>query len=93
MHSGPSHAVYAASKAGLYGFTMACYENLRDKGIKVVHIAPGNVSKTKMTEKAGGQGEIDPEDVAEACLFAFRLSKNAVPSQMEIKAVQAGRVM
>lgn len=96
VHTGPHHAVYAASKAGLYGFTMACYENLRDSGIKVVHIAPGNVSGTKMaeaTKKGGGQGAIDPEDVAEACLFAFRLSKNAVPAQMEIKAVQPGRVM
>ena len=96
VHSGPHHAAYAASKAGLYGYTMACYENLRDSGVKVVHVAPGNVRGTHMaeaTEKEGGQGAIDPEDVAEACLFAFRLSKNAVPAQMEIKAVQAGRVM
>jgi short-subunit dehydrogenase len=90
-HSGPSHAVYAASKAGLRGFSMSCYEALRDKGVHVTLIEPGNVKGTKMmeeTEKAGGQGAIDPDDVAQACLFAFRLSDNCVPSEIVLKALK-----
>ena len=35
---------------------------------------------------AGGQGAIDPHDVAEAVLFCFRLSANAVPEEIVIKA-------
>ena len=31
---------------------------------------------------AGGQGAITPDDVAQAVLFCFRLSKNAVPEEV-----------
>ena len=95
LHSGPHHAVYAASKAGLRGFSMACYESLHDKGVKVSLVSPGNVTGTAMaqeTSKAGGQGAIAPEDVAEACMFAFRLSDNCVPSEIVLKAVKPGNM-
>ena len=90
-HSGPHHAVYAASKAGLRGFSMSCYEALRDKGVHVTLIEPGNIKGTKMMEetgKAAGQGAIDPDDVAQACLFAFRVSENCVPSEIVLKALK-----
>ena len=35
---------------------------------------------------AGGQGSIDPEDVAEAVLLAFRCSPNCVPEEIILKA-------
>lgn len=95
LHSGPHHAVYAASKAGLRGFSMSCCELLRDKGIKVCLISPGNIKGTSMAEgttKSGGQGAIAPEDVAEACLFAFRLSDNCVPSEVVLKALKPGNM-
>ena len=37
---------------------------------------------------AGGQGSVAPEDVAEACLLAFRLSDNAVPEEICLKALK-----
>ena len=42
---------------------------------------------------AGGGGTIVPEDVAEAVLFVFRLSQNAVPEEIVIKPMkgQTGR--
>jgi short-subunit dehydrogenase len=83
--------VYAASKAGLRGFSNACYEALRDKGVRVTLIEPGNIKGTKMleeTDKAAGQGTIEPDDVAQACLFAFRVSKNCVPSEIQLKALK-----
>jgi len=90
-HSGPHHPAYAASKAGLRGWSNACYEALRDKGVHVTLIEPGNVEGTKMnqeTDKAGDQGAIQADDVAQACLFAFRVSKNCVPSEIMLKAVK-----
>jgi short-subunit dehydrogenase len=83
--------VYAASKAGLRGFSMACYEALRDKGVHVTLIEPGNIKGTRMmekTDKAGGQGEMEPDDVAQACLFVFRVSENCVPSEIVLKALK-----
>lgn len=92
IHSGPKHPVYAASKHGLRGFTLSSYEALRGKGVHVVLVSPGNVAGTAMeaaTDKQGGQGSIRPEDVAEACLFAFRVSHNCVPSEIVLKAIES----
>jgi NADP-dependent 3-hydroxy acid dehydrogenase YdfG len=91
LPAGPHHPAYAATKAGLRGWSLACYEALRDKNIKVVLVSPGNIAGTEMQEQTGKgeqQGKILPEDVAEACLFAFRLSENCVPSEIVLKAVQ-----
>ncbi|GAB4813844.1 hypothetical protein N2152v2_000890 [Parachlorella kessleri] len=88
-HKGPQHAAYAASKAALTGFSHACYEALRPHGIKVVDVEPGNVVETGMHEKSdahGEQGAIEPRDVAEAVMLTFRMSKNAVPEEIILKA-------
>ena len=71
---------YAASKAGLIGFTRALAERVRSRGITVNAIAPGFI-ETRMTHavpvlvrEAGrrlsalGQGGL-PEDVAQAITF------------------------
>lgn len=92
LHTGPRHPAYAASKHGLRGFSLSAYEALREKNVKVVLVSPGNVAGTGMMEaieKAGGkQGAMAPEDVAEACLFPFRVSRNCVPSEIVLKAAQ-----
>lgn len=91
-HTGAHHPAYAASKHGLRGWSMSCYEALRDKNIKVTLVSPGNVKSTAMQEETGkgegGQGQIMPEDVAEACLFPFHLSGNCVPEEIVLKAVR-----
>lgn len=87
LHQGPHHSVYAASKYGLRGYAFSAYELLKDKNVKIIHIAPGNVERTKMVQaKEGGQGMIQPEDVAEACLLPFRVSEKCVPEEMVLKA-------
>lgn len=92
LHTGPRHPAYAASKHGLRGYSLSAYENLRDKGVKVCLVTAGNVHSTGMAEATdkthAGQGEISPEDIAEACLFCFRVSGNCVPSEVVLKAVQ-----
>eukprot|EP00887_Chlorella_sp_A99_P006576 scaffold3.g6576.t1 len=94
MHTGPSHPAYAASKYALRGFTLSAYEALRHHGIKVCNIAAGNVGDTAMAAKtskqAGGQGQVDAADVIESVLLVFRLSKNAVPEELVIKALRPG---
>lgn len=93
-HTGPRHPAYAATKHGLRGFSLGCYEALREKGIKVCLIDPGNVASTKMQEEtekgAAGQGKIDVQDVAAAAMFCFQVSDNCCPCELELKAVRAG---
>ncbi|KAI7846140.1 hypothetical protein COHA_000401 [Chlorella ohadii] len=78
----------------LRGFGLSAYETLRGHNVRVVDIAPGNVGQTGFSEKSdiqtAGQGTISPDDVAQAVLFCFRLSKNAVPEEIVLKAVKPG---
>lgn len=39
---------------------------------------------------AGEQGQVDPDDVVESVLLVFRMSKNAVPEEIVLKAVRPG---
>ncbi|KAL4429337.1 hypothetical protein ABPG77_005111 [Micractinium sp. CCAP 211/92] len=89
VHTGPSHPAYAASKYALRGFCKSTYEALRDKGVHVMNIAAGNVRGTAMAEKTakqGGQGAVDPQDIAEAVLLGLRVSPNCVPEEIVLKA-------
>lgn len=92
-HTGPRHPLYAATKHALRGYSLACYEQLRHHNIKVCLINPGNVCQTGMVERTDktrdGQGCINPEDVAEAALLCFKMSQNAVPAEIDLKAVKA----
>src|SRR5690606_39748178 len=76
----PGRANYAASKAGIIGFTKSVALELGSRGIRCNAIAPGFI-ETEMTDKLdektiqlwrdaiplkrGGK----PEDVADACVF------------------------
>ncbi len=79
------------------GWSLASYEKLRHRGVRVVLVEPGNVRREESrahgaTEKEGGQGAISAGDVAEACLFALRVShNNAVPAEIVLKALRPGQ--
>ncbi len=76
----PGQANYAASKAGIIGFTKAVAKELAGRGITCNAIAPGFI-KTEMTEALPEQAKQrlmeaipmgrlgEPKDVAEAALF------------------------
>lgn len=76
----PGQANYAASKAGIIGFTKAVAKELASRGITCNAIAPGFI-KTEMTEALPEQAKQrlqeaiplgtlgEPKDVAEAALF------------------------
>jgi NADP-dependent 3-hydroxy acid dehydrogenase YdfG len=73
----PKEAVYCASKFAQVGFTSALDHELRDQGVRCTNICPGGVA----TDFAMGQGRtpempqlagmMQPQDVAEAVLFAL----------------------
>jgi 3-oxoacyl-[acyl-carrier protein] reductase len=82
----PGQTNYAASKAGMIGFTKALAQEVASRGIQVNCIAPGYI-KTKMTDALtpeqqqvvlnkvplGRMG--NPEDIAEAaCFLASKMS-------------------
>ncbi|EFN54113.1 hypothetical protein CHLNCDRAFT_135473 [Chlorella variabilis] len=97
VHTGPRHAAYAASKSAYE----ASYQPFEWQAAPVLgrlstlHLLlckrAGNVAQTSMAEetgKQGGQGAIDPHDVSEAVLLAFRCSANCVPEEIVLKAAR-----
>ncbi|HXI51515.1 MAG TPA: 3-oxoacyl-[acyl-carrier-protein] reductase [Candidatus Saccharimonadales bacterium] len=93
---------YAASKAGLFGFTRSVARELGSRGITANAIAPGFV-ETDMTAKldektrAGLLGQIplnalgQPEDIAEAALFLAGPGARYITGQ--VLTVDGGMVM
>ncbi|MCL5773251.1 MAG: 3-oxoacyl-[acyl-carrier-protein] reductase [Firmicutes bacterium] len=95
-------ANYAASKAGILGFTRSAARELASRGINVNAVAPGFI-QTEMTAKLpedlkakmlsqiplGALG--DPEDVAKAVLFL--VSDNARYISGQVLNVDGGMVM
>lgn len=73
-----SNFVYGASKAGIDGFYLQLGEALRDSGVQVTVVRPGQV-RTKMTE---GLDEapltVDKEEVAQAAVDAALNGKSTV---------------
>lgn len=84
-------AVYATSKHALRGWSLSCYEALREHHIKVVTIMPGFVA-TDMTKGAQDKGAeasrmIQPDDIARSAMLAIECSPSCVPSEMVIRPV------
>jgi 3-oxoacyl-[acyl-carrier protein] reductase len=93
---------YAASKAGVIGFTKSVARELASRGVTANAIAPGFI-ETKMTEALGPETRAgllkqiplaslgQPEDVAEAVLFFASPAARYVTGQ--VLAVDGGMVM
>ncbi|MGA2854122.1 MAG: SDR family oxidoreductase, partial [Verrucomicrobiota bacterium] len=93
---------YAASKAGVIGFTKSVARELASRGVTANAIAPGFI-ETKMTEALGPEARAallkqiplaslgQPEDVAEAVLFFASPAARYVTGQ--VLAVDGGMVM
>jgi 3-oxoacyl-[acyl-carrier protein] reductase len=95
-------ANYAASKAGLIGFTKSAARELASRGITVNALAPG-FTETDMTAALNEQVRADvlkqiplgsfgkPEDIAEAALFLASPAARYITGQ--VLAVDGGMVM
>lgn len=98
----PGQTNYAASKAGMIGFTKALALEVASRGIQVNAIAPGYI-KTRMTDALtteqqqlvlnkvplGRMG--NPEDIANACVFLASHMSDYVTGQTLV--VDGGMVM
>ena len=75
------HSVYSAAKFGVRGFSEALRRELKDTGIKVIHIAP-RATRTAMNSSAvydlaekTGTTVDEPSDVARQIITAIRKSR------------------
>eukprot|EP01066_Platyproteum_vivax_P006542 Platyproteum_vivax@DN2321_c0_g1_i1.p1 len=80
-------AGYAASKWGLRGFHMSCYEEMRRSNIKNLLINPAFV-KTDLVMNVSGVNHdrmILPDDVAEVALLPFKTSSCCCPAEVTLR--------
>jgi NAD(P)-dependent dehydrogenase (short-subunit alcohol dehydrogenase family) len=81
-------SVYAATKAGVIGYTQAMNRELNGDGVKSVALCPGFVD-TPMTDfikqQIAPEQMIRPEDVAEAVRFVLRLSPACVVPEIVLQ--------
>jgi 3-oxoacyl-[acyl-carrier protein] reductase len=93
IHGNGGQANYAASKAGLIGFTKSLAREVASRGVRVNAIAPGFVASdmtAAMTEEAKNAvlAQIPlkrigmPEDIAEAALFLASDSATYITGQV-----------
>jgi len=78
---------YAASKHALRGWSLSCYEKLRNAGVKVTLINPAFVD-TEMTagvEGADRSRMLAPADIAEAAMLAIRSSPACCPQEVTLR--------
>eukprot|EP01071_Lankesteria_metandrocarpae_P009961 Lankesteria_metandrocarpae@DN5264_c0_g1_i7.p2 len=83
---------YSASKYALRGWTLSCYESLRDHGVKVMAIHPGPVSTDMMRGVAKIKFDriIQPHDVAEVALLPFKTSVACCPVEVTLRTPTIG---
>ena len=98
----PGQANYAASKAGVIGFTKAVAREVAPRGIRVNAIAPGFI-QTQMTDVLSDEAKAklasqipmgslgSPEDVAQAVLFLASDQSRYITGQ--VLAIDGGMAM
>lgn len=70
-HPSPGWPSYVASKYGVRGFTGSAVRDLREEGIRVTHISPGEVATSMQPEdEIESRQMLDPEDVADTIVYA-----------------------
>lgn len=82
---------YAATKWALRGWSLSCYERLRNENVKVMLINPAFV-RTSMTERIPGvlaERMLTPDDVAEAALLALQTSSMCCPQEITLRLTRS----
>ena len=82
----PNGGSYGVAKFALLGYTKTLREEVKAQGLRVTAVLPG-ATLTRSWDGVGEPAErfIDPADVAEAVLGAFRLSPQAVVEEIIIR--------
>ncbi len=76
---------YSATKWALRGLTGSLMLEVRDKNIRVVTIFPGSVDTNFSARGKRGSNITQPEDVAEAVLFAVTAPERTMVSEIDIR--------
>lgn len=79
--------IYNASKAAIKSYGGCLFEDLREKGTKVINIYPGYVN-TSMTSKDVNLDHakmIQPQDVASTVLWALQTPSNTCPTDITLR--------
>lgn len=79
------YPAYVASKWGVRGFTGSALLALREAGIRVTLVSPGEVATPMQPEEAVRSVRmLDPDDVAEAVIFAVTRPRHVSISEIRI---------
>ena len=79
-------SAYCASKHAVRGFTLSCFEDLREDGIKVSTICPGMVNTGLPPDEGTDRSlMIQPEDIAHTVDFVLNFPSTACPTEITIR--------
>jgi 3-oxoacyl-[acyl-carrier protein] reductase len=82
--------IYSASKHAIQGMAESLMFELRDQGVRIATICPGNVN-TPMWDRGSGKKPIpetmiQPEEVAESIYYACTMPNNTLVKQIELRS-------
>lgn len=83
-------AGYAATKWALRGFAGSLMLEVRDRNVRVVTIFPGSVDTSFSSLNKRGNTITQPEDVADAVLFALTAPARTMISEIDIRPSNPG---
>jgi len=78
-------ALYAATKWALRGFASSLMLEVRDRNIRVITVFPGSVDTSFSQKNRRGAGITQPEDVADAVIFALSAPARTMISEIDIR--------
>lgn len=78
-------AGYAATKWALRAFASSLMLEVRDRGVRVITIFPGSVDTTFSSRGPRGTNITQPQDVAEAVVFAVTAPRRAMFSEIDVR--------
>ncbi len=84
-------AGYCATKWALRGFASSLMLEVREHNIRVVTIFPGSVATNFSHVNKKGENITQPEDVAEAVLFAVTAADRAMFSEIDVRPTNPGK--
>ncbi|MDA9563733.1 SDR family NAD(P)-dependent oxidoreductase [Flavobacteriales bacterium] len=83
------NAAYTISKDALFSYSKVLREEMRDYGVKVSAILPGAINTSSWDGIEAPRDEmVQPEDVANAIMYALSLSKHAYMEEIVIRQMR-----
>lgn len=78
--------IYCATKFGVFGFAGALFEDVRDRGVKVCTIAPGQAVNRVDHAPSLPSAFVPPEDVARTVAFVLEFPPTSCPTEILLRA-------